>query len=266
VERRPVSVGDRTGDAGSAAALAVVGGGPAARDLATGLMARGARVCVVRATDGTDGTRVDLDPPWPSAAWDMSGPDGLAVALDRAEAQVGPIGTTVWAWTEPSSVVPTPLSATVDQEWEVMAERPIRRYLFFLQGTWAHLAGRGGRMVALVPTLSMVGGPSGLVAWATAAEGQRALSKVAARNWGASGITVNCLAVAPERLAWGDPGQADPGDGRPLQRAGLPPISLDRTPTLVDDVSGVVLSLAAPTMASVTGATIGVDGGVWMAP
>ncbi len=245
-------------------AIAVVGGGPAADHLASGLAALGAPVCMVTAP-GSDGAAVDR--PVPSVAWDMSGPDGLVRALAEAEEQMGRVGTAVWAFTEPTSVVPAPLCGVVESDWDVMAERPIRRYLAFLQGTWAYFDGRGGRVVALVPTLSMVGAPSGLVAWATAAEGQRALSKVAARNWGLVDVTVNCLAVAPERLAWGDPDPdtGDPGE-RPLQRPGLPPVSLRRAATLADDVASVVLALATAGMESVTGATIGVDGGVWMAP
>jgi NAD(P)-dependent dehydrogenase (short-subunit alcohol dehydrogenase family) len=247
--------------------VGVVGGGTAVADhLASGLVARGAGVCLIvppGSTPPTDGAAVS------PLSWDMSAPDGLAGALAQAEERVGRIETTVWAFTEPASTVPAPLDRVMEPQWEVMAERPIRRYLSFLQGSAAYFAGRGGRVVALVPTLSMVGAPSGLVAWATAAEGQRALSKVAARNWGVAGITVNCLGVAPERLAWGDgDGDAVPGDpaGHTLQRAGLPPVSLARTPTLADDVSSVVLTLAGQGMDSVTGATIGVDGGVWMAP
>jgi 3-oxoacyl-[acyl-carrier protein] reductase len=257
--------------------LAVVGGDQAAgRHLAAGLATAGATVAVVRTT-GTDDRTVTTE--LPSAWWDMETSGGLTRALEDAETSVGEIDTVVWAWTEPDSTRPEPLGSLEESAWSAMAEEPIRRFLRYLQGVASYRAGRPGTLIALVPTLGMMGAPAGLVAWATATEGQRALAKVATRTWGARGLTVNCVGVAPERLAWGDPTgsrtaaavteAAVSGDAPvepSLQRAGIPAASLGRTTTLGSDVAQVVLSLSSPGMRSVTGATIGVDGGVWMAP
>ena len=64
------------------------------------------------------------------------------------------------------------------------------------------LAARGGHLVFVTPTIGITG-VDGLVPYATAVEGIRALAKSAARQWGEAGVRVNCVAppvevVAPE--------------------------------------------------------------------
>jgi len=215
--------------------VAVVGDGPAAADLVAGLQDRGHLVQPVPG-DGLDGAAA------------------VAAALGRD----GSVDAAVWGWTDPDSTSPTAFGDLDEDTWTRRAERPVRRFLAFLQGAHAHFGGRDGAVVALVPVMSMIGAPVGLAPWATASEAQRALAKVAARNWGRIGLTVNLVAVAPALLAPG-------GDG-PWQRAGLPAPSLPTEPSVRGQVAGVVATLLSPEWRAVTGATVGVDGGVWMAP
>jgi NAD(P)-dependent dehydrogenase (short-subunit alcohol dehydrogenase family) len=113
----------------------------------------------------------------------------------------------------------------------------------------------GGSLVVVIPTLALVGA-SDFVPWAVVAEGQRSLAKAAARAWGHEGITVNCLAV---------PGALLSDDAAP-DRPGQPPPALRRLPRREGDVALVLLSLVSGGWRAVTGATIAVDGGVWMTP
>ena len=93
--------------------------------------------------------------------------------------------------------------------------------------------------------------------YAAAIEGQRLLAKSAARQWGPDGITVNCLAPAPEqradrrreqrRLPRARPRSAGPATPRPTSARSL-------------------VFLAGDGAHFVTGETVGADGGVWMAP
>ncbi|HEX4775709.1 MAG TPA: SDR family oxidoreductase, partial [Acidimicrobiia bacterium] len=87
-------------------------------------------------------------------------------------------------------------------------------------------------------------------------EGQRLLAKSAARQWGRYGITVNCVAPAPDLVVAGTaagavslaaPALGGPGDPR-------------------DDLGPVVTFLASDAGHFVTGVTVCADGGVWMAP
>jgi 3-oxoacyl-[acyl-carrier protein] reductase len=114
----------------------------------------------------------------------------------------------------------------------------------------------GGRVVVVVPTFSMSGAP-GFAAGAAAAEGQRLLAKSAARQWGADGITVNCVAVAPEQIIGERAGSATMALADP---------ALGGAGDAEADIGPVVVFLASDAAHFVTGATISADGGVWMVP
>jgi NAD(P)-dependent dehydrogenase (short-subunit alcohol dehydrogenase family) len=231
----------------------VVGEGPG-WELAVALAERGEEAVFVgypgAAVPG--GTTVHSAPDW-----DRSGPEGFAAALSAAPE----IGAVVWAWAPPSTTTPTPFESVDEATWEAACEVPIRQCLSFLQGAYKYFAGRPGSMVVLVPTLTLIGPPPGLVAWATAAEGQRTLMKSAARNWGPVGIRTYAVAVTPALLV--APGSGNPD--APRLRVGLPPSSLASPPTMAE-VATVVSTVTGPGFASVTGSTVGVDGGQWMVP
>jgi 3-oxoacyl-[acyl-carrier protein] reductase len=175
------------------------------------------------------------------------------IALDRAVAALGRVDTAVWAWTPAGLVEPSRLEAVDASTWRALVGGSLRAYVEFLQAVERRLRDRGGRVVILVPTIAL-GGAAGMVAWATVADGQRALAKSAARVWGTRGITVNCVAVPTSLLANG----IEDLDRPNLQQSAL----VD--PDLEHDVAGVVASLSSDGMSAVTGATLGVDGGKWM--
>jgi NAD(P)-dependent dehydrogenase (short-subunit alcohol dehydrogenase family) len=237
-------------------AFAVVGEGPG-WELAVALAAQGNDAVFVGQPDapaaaGTAGTAVHCAP-----AWDRSDAAGFASSLAG-----GPgVGAVVWAWAPPSATTPSPFDSVDEGTWEQACELPIRQYLSFLQGAHRYFAGRPGSLVLLVPTISLLGPPPGLVAWVTAAEGQRTLMKSAARNWGPAGLRSYAVAVTPALLV-------APGSGAPTAprlRVGLPPSSFAHAPSM-DDVARVVATVTGPGFAAVTGSTIGVDGGQWMVP
>jgi 3-oxoacyl-[acyl-carrier protein] reductase len=181
----------------------------------------------------------------------------VADSLGRVEEASGPIGAVVLASTGVAATREGDLAGIDPAQWRDRVEVPLRRTLACFQGTHRRLRARGGSLVVLVPTLSLVGS-SGFVPWATVAEGQRSLAKAAARAWGHERITVNCLAL-PAALLTG------PGGGVP-DRPGQPAAALGRSPDLRGGVAPVVASLVAGGWTGVTGATIAVDGGIWMTP
>ena len=127
--------------------------------------------------------------------------------------------------------------------------------LFVLQAGYAQMSGRGGRFVFVTPTIAMSGAEQ-LVPYTAAAEGQRLLAKSAARQWGADGITVNCLAPAPELVPVGVASMA----------VSLAPPALGRPGDAETDLGPVAVYLLSEAGAFVTGVTLCADGGVWMAP
>ena len=97
----------------------------------------------------------------------------------------------------------------------------------------------------------MSGAPD-LVPWTAALEGQRLLARAAARQWGAEGITVNCVAasaalvgVDPGDLALSAPALGGPGDPEA-------------------DLGPIVAWLCSAESHFVTGVTLCADGGAWM--
>ena len=145
---------------------------------------------------------------------------------------------------------PTPLTEQDEASWDTRACQPLRDAVACFQAAGDVLTG-AGTIVAVLPTLAMQGS-SGFTAWSTAAEGLRSLVKVAAREYGARNITVNAVALPAALLA---------GSATSLDRPGLPAAKL-AVPTT--SPAEIIAALAAPPWTAVTGATIAVDGGVWM--
>jgi len=142
-----------------------------------------------------------------------------------------------------------------DARWEAVWEVTMSAAIHVLQLGFEQMRGRGGRFVLVTPTVSM-SGAARLVPYTTTVEGIRLLAKSAARQWGPDGVTVNCLAPAPEHFPIGvasiDVSLAPPALGGPGDAA------LDLGP--------VAVFLAGDASHALTGATLCADGGVWMAP
>lgn len=119
--------------------------------------------------------------------------------------------------------------------------------------------GRGGRIVAVGSLAGRSGGIATSVAYSASKAGIAGLARAAARQLAEHRILVNC--VAPSTL------ETD-------MTAGWPAATLDRIRSTaplgrlgsVEDVVGVVLFLASPEAGYVTGVTLDVTGGLYMAP
>ena len=179
---------------------------------------------------------------------------GAQLAVDSIVSKLGRLHVVVHADVESRALQSTPLVDIDDRAWEAVWERSMRTALFVAQAAHRHLAGHDGRLIFLVPTIALSGAP-GLVPYATALEGQRLMAKSAARQWGRDGITVNC--VAPSAAAVG------------VDRLPATSLSEPALATAGDfgrDLGDVVAFLASTKSRFLTGATLAVDGGVWMVP
>jgi 3-oxoacyl-[acyl-carrier protein] reductase len=174
-----------------------------------------------------------------------------AVAADLG----GPIEVLLHAGIPPLAYERVAFEDVDDAHWDGVWEATMRATLFAFQAAYAQMDGRGGRIVLITPTVSMSGAPM-LVPFTTAVEGQRLLAKSAARQWGPAGITVNCIAPAPEQVPIGVESMS----------VSLAPPALGGAGDPEHDLGPIAVFLASEAAHFVTGATISADGGVWMAP
>jgi NAD(P)-dependent dehydrogenase (short-subunit alcohol dehydrogenase family) len=107
----------------------------------------------------------------------------------------------------------------------------------------------------VTPTASM-SGAARLTTYTMVVEAQRVLAKAVARQWGPEGITVNCLAPAPEHVPV----------GMESAEVSLAPPALGGPGEPEADLGPVAVFLLSDAAHFVTGTTIGADGGIWMAP
>lgn len=182
--------------------------------------------------------------------------DGAVAACAAAAAEHGgPVDVVVHAAMPERAFEPIAFEDVDDERWDDVWEGALRSAIHLLQAGYEQMRGRGGRFVFVTPTVSM-SGAAGLVPYTTAVEGQRLLAKSAARQWGPEGITVNCLAPAPEHVPIGVDSVA----------VSLAPPALGGPGDVRTDLGPVVVFLAGDASHALTGVTLSVDGGVWMAP
>jgi 3-oxoacyl-[acyl-carrier protein] reductase len=185
---------------------------------------------------------------------DTAAASAVEAGLAEAERLLGREPALIRIAIQPSQASPSELAASSPESWSAQVESPLREMVAFHQASQRFLASRGGKVLVVIPTVGLSGGP-GFVPLATTAEADRSLVKAQARVSGGLGITVNCVAVASALLA---------GTDRDPDRGGLPKPALP-TPDL-GRIADVIVGLLGPEFDSITGQTIAVDGGRWMAP
>jgi len=145
--------------------------------------------------------------------------------------------------------------------WAANAGTAVWGSFFCARAAYPHLrtAGRAGRLI-LVSSPAGVEGSATRPVYSAVKGAQRALAKSLAKEWGADGITVNCIAPVAESPALtaafaGDPDLRDAVAARTaLRRIGDPE----------HDIGPVAVFLAGDGASFVTGQTIVCDGGSFM--
>jgi 3-oxoacyl-[acyl-carrier protein] reductase len=148
-----------------------------------------------------------------------------------------------------------PFHEVDDARWDAVWERTMRNAIAVLQAGYRAMRERGGSFVVVTPVVGMSGAAE-LGPYSAAVEGVRLLAKSAARQWGADGIRVNCLAPAPEHVPIGVASSA----------LALSPPALGGPGDVETDLGPIVAWLLSDDAHFVTGVTLCADGGVWMAP
>ncbi len=132
---------------------------------------------------------------------------------------------------------------------------------YCMQAAFPHLKESKGRVINL-GSVAGLRGDAGFGAYAAAKEAVRGLSRVAAREWGGHGITVNVVCPFSESPGVEYMIDTQPGFIDELTAQ----TSMKRLGSSKGDVGATVVFLCGPGGSYITGQTINVDGGIWIAP
>jgi NAD(P)-dependent dehydrogenase (short-subunit alcohol dehydrogenase family) len=142
-------------------------------------------------------------------------------------------------------------------DWNTVLDTNLRGTFFVSQAVAQHMIPRARGRIVNIGSVTSVFGYAGLAPYGASRGGIRQLTMSLADDWGAHGITVNCLApgwfktdqnaVLYEDAEW----VAYLVDRIPLKRPGVP-----------SDLAGALIFLASDASAYVTGQTLLVDGGI----
>ena len=153
-----------------------------------------------------------------------------------------------------------PLVELEDEVFDLSWRVCVMGTVWCMQAAHPHLVARGGGSIINFGSASATAGRPTQAAYSAAKEGVRALTRVAANEWGEAGITVNTIcpfAASEGMLAWAEnqPGGVEAATAHiPLRRLGDPE----------HDVGRIAVFLASDAARYVTAQTMWVDGGSGM--
>jgi len=213
--------------------------------------AEGAKVVVLSVTPANvDSVVSDIEAAGNTAlgvVCDVSDADQIKAAVDKVVAIYGGIDILVNVAFDPAAVQSSIAELTVEKLQRNFDMGPIA-YLRMMQACYPFLKASGQGRVINFASLAGITGLQPYGPYNMAKEAVRALTRTAAREWGADKITVNN--VLPVADTWGA-GADTPPATNPLGRHGSPE----------DDIAPVVLFLASQDAQFLTGYSLTPDGG-----
>ncbi|PQA88229.1 SDR family NAD(P)-dependent oxidoreductase [Hyphococcus luteus] len=188
---------------------------------------------------------------------DIAKPDDITVAVKQTADAFGGVDILVNNASAHAANVKPLTEVTAEEVHAQMDLGPIA-CMRFMQAVYPHMEQKGGRVINLATMLGIMG--AGLLApFAMAKESIRTLTRVAAREWGPKGITVNAIcpfAMTDGLMAMGKKFQeAGAGGGGPP----MPPLGRIGSPE--EDIAPLAVFLASGEAGFLTGYTYMADGG-----
>lgn len=221
------------------------------RATATLFAAEGAKVAVLSRTPANvDAVVADITAAGGTAlgiACDIGEAAQLTAAIDTVAATYGGINILVNNAFNPSVPFSSILELSAEQLQRNLDLGPVA-YLRAMQAAYPYLKASGAGRIINFGSLAGVVGMAGYGPYNMAKEAIRALTRTAAREWGADKITVNT--ILPVAQTWG-PEANVPAPTNPLGRYGSPE----------EDIAPVVLFLASTDSQFITGSSLTPDGG-----
>lgn len=214
--------------------------------------AEGAKVAVLSLTPANvDAVVAEIEAAGGTAlgiATDVSDADQIKAAIDTVAATWGGIDILVNNAFDSSVVQSSVIDLSVEQLQRNFDTGPIA-FLRMMQAAYPYLKASGEGRIINFASLAGVTGLPPYAPYNMAKEAVRALTRTAAREWGADKITINN--VLPVADTWGAEATNTPAPNTPLGRFGSPE----------EDIAPVVLFLASKDAQFITGYSLTPDGG-----
>ena len=151
-----------------------------------------------------------------------------------------------------------PVAEVTEDDVDVFYRSGVKGSLWAMQAVYPHMRAQGwGRIVNFASSMGITGG-SGFAAYNASKEAIRAITRTAAREWGADGIVVNAIAPAAA-THHGEAGKQSEGyrifiENCPMKRQGDPEL----------DIGPIAWFLCSDACRYLTGHTFMADGGAFM--
>jgi 2-hydroxycyclohexanecarboxyl-CoA dehydrogenase len=151
-----------------------------------------------------------------------------------------------------------PMAEVSEADFDVFYGSGVKGSLWSMQAVYPHMKAQGwGRIVNFASSMGITGG-SGFGAYNASKEAIRAITRTAAREWGADGIVVNAIAPAAA-THHGDAAKQSEGyrifiENCPMKRQGDPEL----------DIGPIAWFLCSDACRYLTGHTFMADGGAFM--
>lgn len=183
---------------------------------------------------------------------------GIRAEVDRSvAAAVREFGTVdILVNTAQAARPSVPFEETTDEDMALAWESGVLGTYYFMQACFPYLKERGGKVINF-GSAGGTEGIAGLAAYAAAKEAIRALTRVAAHEWGRFRINVNAIcpfANSPIGLKFAE-------DHPDIFEYALSRVPLGRIGDCEKDIGRAVVFLSGPDSDFITGMTIMVDGG-----
>ncbi len=185
---------------------------------------------------------------------DVRNQQSIEHAVEEAEAAIGPIRILV---NNAGCNVRKPALDITWDDWNLVVETNLRGSFFVAQAVARRMIPRRYGRIINIGSVTSVFGYAGLAPYGASRGGIRQLTMSLADDWGAQGITVNCLApgwfqTAQNRVMYENQEWVEYLTERiPVKRPGQP-----------HDLDGAIVFLASESSCYVTGQTLLVDGGI----
>ena len=184
--------------------------------------------------------------------------DGFVDRLGRAGGDpLDGLDLVVHALYPERSRTPAPIAEMSPAQWQAGCDAPLEAGLRLARGAHRHLRMRRGVIVFCVPLVGAAGA-AGFSALAGLAEGLRVLARSLARGWGADHIRAHAVTLHPSMFLTGEHAVAA------AAATALHDPALGRLPTAAE-IAAMIDRLASGDADGLTGATLVMDGGAWMA-